>query len=373
MTSHQKPFQKRGVTLIELVLSLTVATMIMGSVVSAVVMSSRALPNPEDPLTTTIASYDLLDLIAGDLYAAESFTTRGANTVEFTVADRNNDGVSETIRYRWSGIAGNSLERYYNGNLPTELSTNVYAFDLSYLTHDQNTSFYQQTTPSQSEVMLASFDGWSGVTTTTTLMPINNTERLSEYFTVTAPPGATQLTFTRAVVMMSRNSVAPINFTVGIHRPITVGQTEPSPTSIGPSATVSGSALPTLSLWTEIPFSRVDITNLTRNDYCLVLGGNEATSVFAKSLTSTTAPADGTVQRWSTDAGATWIPATAMQDANDLQFKVYGYFKTSTATQVPGIRSFLHTVRIGLQIGIDPSGRTERDAAIVNEPEVTVP
>ncbi len=373
MIACLKRSQRRGVTLIELVLSLTVATMIMGSVVSAVVMSSRALPDPNDPLVTTVASYDLLDLIAGDLYAAESFTVRNANTVEFTVADRNNDAASETIRYQWSGIAGDPLQRIYNGNVPTDLASNVYAFDLSYLTRSQSEPVYQQTATLQSEVLLASFDGWSGVISTTNLNPINGTAWLSEYFTVTAPSGATQLTFTRAVVMMSRNSVAPASFSVGIHRPVAVGQNEPAFLSIGPSTSVPGSSLTTLPLWTEILFTGVTATDPARDDYCLVLKGNEPTSVFAGSLASNTAPADSTMQLRSIDAGATWKPATAARNNNDLRFNVYGYFTMSMSVQAASVRNFLHTVRVGIQIGTDPTGRTERAAGILNEPEVTLP
>ena len=56
-----------------------------------------------------------------------------ALAVTFTVPDRDNNGLSETIRYSWSGTPGDSIMRAYNGGVEVAVAEDVKYFSLEYL------------------------------------------------------------------------------------------------------------------------------------------------------------------------------------------------------------------------------------------------
>ena len=57
-----------------------------------------------------------------------------ATSIEFTISDITGDTNAETIRYEWSGIPGDPLQRAFNGSLLTTVIANVHMFTLTYHT-----------------------------------------------------------------------------------------------------------------------------------------------------------------------------------------------------------------------------------------------
>jgi hypothetical protein len=98
------------------------------------ILAGRAVPDLETPLKAMADGYHAADGLASELFAAQTITFRSATVVEFTVADRNvpPDNIPETIRYAWSGIAGQPLTRQYNNGVAGAVLDNVYQFDLRY-------------------------------------------------------------------------------------------------------------------------------------------------------------------------------------------------------------------------------------------------
>lgn len=111
---------------------MAVMTVLMGGIASAMILASRAVPDVETPLKARADGYHSADGLAGELFAAQAITSRTATVVEFTVADRNADAVAETIRYSWSGVAGQPLTRRYNNGTIDTVLENIYQFDLRY-------------------------------------------------------------------------------------------------------------------------------------------------------------------------------------------------------------------------------------------------
>lgn len=122
---------RRGHTLAEVLISTLVVSVIMGAMVSLMLMGTRALRTTAGDVSD---SGDVLDQVITDLNLAKSFGEQTATTVTMTVPDRDGDSQDETIRYSWSGTAGDSLMRTYNGGTPVAVADNVYYFDLAYLT-----------------------------------------------------------------------------------------------------------------------------------------------------------------------------------------------------------------------------------------------
>jgi type II secretory pathway pseudopilin PulG len=123
----------RTFTLVELVLSVMVMTILMGSLMSAVLVATRSIDGGNSVAATALRARSAADQLTADLRTALTITERGPRAVTFTVPDRTGDGLPETLRYAWSGVSGDPLTRQYNGGTVATVVTNVQNLDLSYL------------------------------------------------------------------------------------------------------------------------------------------------------------------------------------------------------------------------------------------------
>ncbi len=126
------PGARTGHTLIELAISLTIVSILLLAIGSAIMLAARAIPSPGDPASTAAGAARAADEIAADLAFALSFAERSASAVEFTVADRAGAAAPETIRYAWSGTPGDPLTRQYSGGAPAAILDDVRQFALAW-------------------------------------------------------------------------------------------------------------------------------------------------------------------------------------------------------------------------------------------------
>jgi prepilin-type N-terminal cleavage/methylation domain-containing protein len=119
-------------TLVELVISLAIATILLAGMTSALFLATRAMPGDArlvDQLAAeTVTACDL----TSELSYACHIVERGVRGVTFTVPDRNADGSPECIRYRWSGTPGDALMRQYNYGTTVAVLPDVREFALTY-------------------------------------------------------------------------------------------------------------------------------------------------------------------------------------------------------------------------------------------------
>ena len=121
----------RAFTLIESVISLSIATVLLTGIGSSILLASRALPGADNLLAENMRTTAIAQNITTDLSTAIAFTTGTASLLEFTVADRDNDGLVETIRYGWSGTPGAPLIYRYNLE-PSVVLTTLDDFAVTY-------------------------------------------------------------------------------------------------------------------------------------------------------------------------------------------------------------------------------------------------
>jgi hypothetical protein len=122
-----------GYTLLELTISSAAATVVLMGLVSTLAISHQAW-NPSLQSNQKLQSSEVVEQIITDARFALSFSERTSNALTFTVPDRDADGQPETIRYAWSGTAGDPLTVEYNGQPAQTLLTDVESLNLSYLT-----------------------------------------------------------------------------------------------------------------------------------------------------------------------------------------------------------------------------------------------
>lgn len=121
---------RAGFTLIEVILSTVTVAILMGAMSSVTLLMMRCLNSSAGDIGE---SADVAEHIAADISLAESFSEQTATAVTMVVPDRDGDDLPETIRYSWSGTAGDSLMRTYNGGTPAVMVENVHHFDLDYI------------------------------------------------------------------------------------------------------------------------------------------------------------------------------------------------------------------------------------------------
>lgn len=125
---------RRGFTLMEVVASMAVTSVLFIAMGSAIVVASSAIPEKSDAQAQQLAAWDTIQTMAEEIETAVNFTTCTTSVIEFSVADRNGNGVFETIRYQWPETSGQPLTRRYNSSAAMTVVENVQAFELAYTT-----------------------------------------------------------------------------------------------------------------------------------------------------------------------------------------------------------------------------------------------
>ena len=128
---------RAGYTLIEMIVSMSAASVLMAGMGSAVFLSSQAFNATETPAARRVDAAQVQKQILDDLRYASSFSERSASAVTFVVPDRTGDGLPDTLRYAWTG-AGNPLTFALNGGTAQTLIPSVENFSLNFQTQTLN-------------------------------------------------------------------------------------------------------------------------------------------------------------------------------------------------------------------------------------------
>lgn len=123
---------RRGHTLVELVASLASAGVLMAGIASTLFTAMRASNPANTPAADLLVGAECVAEIAAELQYAQAISSTSSRALTATVPDRNDADVSvETIRYAWSGVAGEPLTRTYNG-VPANVVDGVRSFAIEY-------------------------------------------------------------------------------------------------------------------------------------------------------------------------------------------------------------------------------------------------
>lgn len=348
--------EPRTFTLVELILSTAIMSILMAGLASAILIASHALPSRNTPTDALLKASDVAERMAGELYCALTFTERTGTSLEFTLADRDADLAPETIRYAWSGTAGDPLTRRYNGGAVAHVLDDVQEFALSY---DLKTVIEQPdpVTNQSPEHVLSSYD------TPTDPADFAITDKLwiGQYFVPALPADTIEWEVTRVTFQ------ARIH---GANKGITAVQLRPPGAGMLPSTTVLEQALmyesslgPSYS-WEEFSFSNVSGLSPTEG-LCLVLALNKKEADLADIQYDNNG---GSGLLTTSNGGGSWVH----DGSASMMYYVYGTATTLT-TPDPVTREWLRQVGIAVRVGSEPSARVETSTQILNVPEVSGP
>ncbi len=352
-----KVCRRSAYTLIELVLALATSTVILGAMTSAMILATKAVPDAKSSLTAAVDGAFTLDQMTTDLYTANTLITHTAQSVEFQVADRNNDGCPETISYTWSGKEGDPLRRKYNDALPQVALADVREFDITYDATLLDQSFTSAATESD-ETLLSSNEGPKSRGNSV----VTSAAWIGQFFRPNLPANTKNWKITRVDLLLRVDGNNDGIVRVELRNPD--ASSLPTGTLIA-DASVLERELSTGYLWHTVNFASTPSLSPSNGVALVVKWLYDSAAVDVQYQLSRTTNGDDALLTTS-NGGKNWSAAPAQ----GLLYRVYG---TATGTSRPTAQRLysVNSVRIKLRSGDDDSSRIETTVPMPNEPEIT--
>jgi prepilin-type N-terminal cleavage/methylation domain-containing protein len=339
-----------GFTLIEVLVSLSVMSILMLGISAAMGLALRAVPDEDSAMVRITDAGSVLDQVINDLRYARHITERSATAVRVVVADRDGDGAPQTIRYAWSGTPGDPLTRTDGIGAAVAILANVHDFTLSYDLRSQNET-YPGPNVESAETVLASVSNVQN----NHLSKIINTDWIGQYFRPVLPADAISWKVNR-VLFRARAS-------------------QPASSSSVELRTADADMLPSFTILAQQTMTDLDLTNSVEwreflfnnvtglspgQGLCLVIRhtvGAESASIQYDDLTG-----PGLLK--STNTGKSWL----YENSRRLYYYVYGTVTTPGPDQSV-TRRYVTDTNVTLQVGGDAAARLDTAVQMLNEPE----
>jgi hypothetical protein len=368
---------QRAFTYMELAVAVAILAVIMVSLGSVIVAASKAMPAVTASSDSNSTGADAVaDQMMAELRFATGISESTPTAVTFTVPDRNNDNVPETIRYAWSGVAGDPLTRAYNGGAPVAVVPGVSSLALQYLKHKYTSTTTGTTVVNSGEVQFSGFTSWSGITGTSSNGAASTTSWCAETFVidrVAIPSDATRIAITRVSLKIKKPASGTAGCTVGIYLPSAAGSTIPASTPIGSICTIPDTALTTAFAWVDSTFTDVAWANPSQTTMIILVKGVASTTTASiQYLNAAAAPTDNSVFRWTTNSGTSWQPTSGL-NANDAVYAVYGTYQRNVTSTISVDTYTLGSVALMLQPSALSSPRIDTAIEVLNEPSIAGP
>ena len=311
-----------GHTLLELLLSTAVVSIIMGAVVSTMLIAARAM---NDSAAVAIAETgDALGQVKTDLSLAQEFTEREANTVTMKVPDRDGDNQAETIRYSWSGQAGDPLLCEYNGGSASIVAGNVHHFNLSYTLRTVAVGGSGGSSPQESDVMvLMQHDNAPGGRMRS--YEIRPNRWCAQYFKPPLPADALSWKITR-VRFRGREAGDVDDGSINVQIRTADGNRKPTSTVLATAIVREPSPLGSSYAWIDVDLGPVAGLDPDQG-YCIVVAYRDGSSRAARIEYEERGNPMPSNTHWMTsgDQGSSWSNPSSNKD---MRFGVYGTVTT---------------------------------------------
>lgn len=306
--------RRRGLTLIEMVISLSMLTVILAGSISLVLIAARAMSNESSNVgADAVAARSAADQIIDDLKTATAITEQTRTAIKMTVPDRDGDGLADTIRYAWSGTTGAPLTRQFNARTAATLATNVNAFSFTYLS---KTAGKPPPVEGPSQTLLLHLASSNTMDT-----DLSSAKGVAGYFKPTLAAKAVKWKISKIDLQTERDLLSTGTVTVALK----YADANKKPTGATlQSATVAIVDLLGSSNWTSVTFNTPADLDISQS-VCFtvtasVLLGNGGRIRYDNANTDAS-----TVMMITSDSGATWTTPVATQA---LQARVTGTVTT---------------------------------------------
>ena len=346
---------RRGLTLVELVISFVLAAILLVGMTSAMVLATRALPENAGAVDAAVNTGDVMRNLSNELRNAICITENTATAVTFTVADRDGDGSPERIRYTWSGTAGQPLTRQYNSAAAVTVLDNVQQFALTYDV-TRATEEYPGPPVEGSEVELNHFDA----SVNSAEFNVTNTKWIAQYFKPSAAlltPDVVSWRITRAYIRARRFDLSFQDTRVQIR----TANADHTPTAtILDEQILNEWSMGTTLYWRDFTFDNVRGLSPVAGA-CLVLkcdsSGTSARILYDNASGSDRVTTSDSGSSWTVDAGKAML------------YYAYGTISVDGPTQAV-TRQYVTGLHVALRTGTDSDARLDTNIHTLNTPEL---
>lgn len=122
--SHAR-LARLGMTLVEMVIGIAISSVLFVGLTSSLYIAAQSLDVGQAEMAVRRTAQQRMAQLHRDVESARNITELTATSVTLTVPDRNGDETPETIRYAWSGTAGDPLTQQYNGGAITNYLASI--------------------------------------------------------------------------------------------------------------------------------------------------------------------------------------------------------------------------------------------------------
>ncbi len=235
-----------GFTLIEMVVSLSILSIVFLAMGSVMLISTKAVPDADAPASQVLGAAEVLEQMASELQVATSIIAVTDKAIMFTVPDRDDDSQAETIAYLWNAGPGNPLLRQINGGDTIEYGPGVYGFELTYQTH---TVTPEDELIESNELLLYKHHPQSA---TLGELSLGKNQLWGQHFVPGLPADTVSWSVTRVLCMARRDGIFSTYF--GLQMP--TADYRPNGTSLG-AIQITRFILSDAFQWVQVQFSGV--------------------------------------------------------------------------------------------------------------------
>jgi hypothetical protein len=132
MPGSRGPGPHAAFTIIELLISLSIASFVLMCVASLIGLSTKAIPAEGGVQETALDAGNFLGRLAADAAIAYEVIEHTPEAVTFITPDQDGDASPDKVRYAWTGVAGDPIEREINGTDQTKMLGGVSSLVFDY-------------------------------------------------------------------------------------------------------------------------------------------------------------------------------------------------------------------------------------------------
>ncbi|UYV12539.1 MAG: prepilin-type N-terminal cleavage/methylation domain-containing protein [Phycisphaera sp.] len=305
------PHQRRGLSLVELLVAMAMSATVLGGAVAAIGLSGRTFQSAANGIQSS-GAIDALAHMSSDIQLSLLVTERTATATTFWVPDRTGDGAPEQIRYAWSGTPGDPITYSMNGSTPVEIIEGVDALSLEYLVASVQGQATFATPAPPAPIDESIFD--RAYTGTGTTHALTTTSWVAAIIQPALPAGGSTFQVTRVQIPMAKGGGG--NVTVSLHR-VDMLTARPEATALA-SDTCPASHLPATMAAAE--FDLTNTTTFSAGDYIAIVVSQGAGGSSAADIALEPSPqylTDGWIA--TTDAVGVW----SINATKDIPIVVY--------------------------------------------------
>ena len=338
-------------------MSMSVAGLLFVGLATSIYMVGRAA-SQAGPATRVVDSSLIAYRLADELRHATHITDRSPTAIEFILADRNGDQVSDMVRYEWSGIPGDPLQCSLNRGAPIVILDEVHEFYLSYDLRSMAEQLADSRLQESSEQLFHSVSGSDSNHTAS----LRENKWYGHTFQPTLPASAVWWKVTRIEAELEEEGPGEGTFQVQL-RPAT-GTGSPTSTILE-AVTVDEDSLGGFA-WRSFAFDSVKWLLPTQRLSIVLehVSGNEACQIRYTTDSNTSSLETGRL--FSADQGATW---KIRPDAG-MHIRVYGTYMSEEGAPVIVTRNYFSGVGIRLRTSPDAATQIDTDVQLLNSPEL---